>query len=43
VLVKASKSVGLWEVAEHLTDPGAATARGGAAHNGAGQDTEAAG
>ncbi|MFG3621079.1 UDP-N-acetylmuramoyl-tripeptide--D-alanyl-D-alanine ligase [Nocardia sp. NPDC047654] len=43
VLVKASKSVGLWEVAEHLTDPGAVTARGGTANNGAGQDTEAAG
>lgn len=44
VLVKASKSVGLWEVAEHLTDPGAVAARRGTpANSGAGQDTEAAG
>ncbi|MGQ4600482.1 UDP-N-acetylmuramoyl-tripeptide--D-alanyl-D-alanine ligase [Nocardia sp. R6R-6] len=44
VLVKASKSVGLWEVAEHLTDPGAVAARrAAAATGGVGQDTEAAG
>jgi UDP-N-acetylmuramoyl-tripeptide--D-alanyl-D-alanine ligase len=41
VLVKASKSVGLWEVAEHLT--GAARARGHAGGTSAGTDTEAAG
>ncbi|MFR9753135.1 UDP-N-acetylmuramoyl-tripeptide--D-alanyl-D-alanine ligase [Nocardia sp. 004] len=44
VLVKASKSVGLWEVAEHLTDPDVVAARSaGAAGGRVGQDTEAAG
>ncbi|WP_327114519.1 UDP-N-acetylmuramoyl-tripeptide--D-alanyl-D-alanine ligase [Nocardia sp. NBC_01730] len=44
VLVKASKSVGLWEVAEHLTAAGSVVGRRGAATgSGAGHDTEAAG
>ncbi|WP_328411402.1 UDP-N-acetylmuramoyl-tripeptide--D-alanyl-D-alanine ligase [Nocardia sp. NBC_00403] len=41
VLVKASKSVGLWEVAEHLT--GTERARGHVGGTRAGSDTEAAG
>ncbi|WP_051407079.1 UDP-N-acetylmuramoyl-tripeptide--D-alanyl-D-alanine ligase [Nocardia sp. CNY236] len=42
VLVKASKSVGLWQVAEHLTDPEVVAERRTARANTVGHDTEAA-